>query len=90
MALKLLVIDDHPLILEGVAAALEGLGHGVRIVAARTAYDGYYFLQNLLDVRTFITRAELDRIFVYDGSRQSNNFTAKAPWLTAPPARRAA
>ena len=40
MALKLLVIDDHPLILEGVAAALEGLGHGVRIVAARTAEKG--------------------------------------------------
>jgi DNA-binding NarL/FixJ family response regulator len=40
MALKLLVIDDHPLILEGVAAALEGLGHGVRIVAARTADKG--------------------------------------------------
>ncbi|MEJ1966208.1 MAG: response regulator transcription factor [Gammaproteobacteria bacterium] len=38
--LKLLVIDDHPLILEGVAAALEGLGHGVRIVAARTAEKG--------------------------------------------------
>ncbi len=41
MALKLLVIDDHPLILEGVAAALEGLGHGVRIVAARTAEKGW-------------------------------------------------
>jgi DNA-binding NarL/FixJ family response regulator len=40
MALKILVIDDHPLILEGVAAALEGLGHGVRIVAARTAEKG--------------------------------------------------
>jgi two-component system nitrate/nitrite response regulator NarL len=40
MALKLLVIDDHPLVLEGVAAALEGLGDGVRIVAARTAEKG--------------------------------------------------
>jgi DNA-binding NarL/FixJ family response regulator len=40
MALKLLVIDDHPLILEGVAAALEGLGQGIRIVAARTAEKG--------------------------------------------------
>ncbi|HEV7715079.1 MAG TPA: response regulator transcription factor [Steroidobacteraceae bacterium] len=40
MALKLLVIDDHPLVLEGVAAALEGLGDGVSIVAARTAERG--------------------------------------------------
>lgn len=39
-SLKLLVIDDHPLILEGIAAALEGLGHGIRIVAARTAARG--------------------------------------------------
>jgi two-component system, NarL family, nitrate/nitrite response regulator NarL len=40
MALKLLVIDDHPLVLEGVAAALEGFGDGVHIVAARTAEKG--------------------------------------------------
>src|SRR5581483_1070932 len=40
MALKLLVIDDHPLVLEGVAAALEGFGDGVTIVAARTAEKG--------------------------------------------------
>jgi len=40
MALKLLVIDDHPLVLEGVAAALEGLGEGVRMIAARTAEKG--------------------------------------------------
>jgi two-component system, NarL family, nitrate/nitrite response regulator NarL len=40
MPLKLLVIDDHPLVLEGVAAALEGFGDGVTIVAARTAEKG--------------------------------------------------
>jgi len=40
MALKLLVIDDHPLILEGIAAALEGFCGGVHIVAARTAEKG--------------------------------------------------
>lgn len=37
---KILVIDDHPLVLEGIAAALEGFGDGVRIVAARTADKG--------------------------------------------------
>jgi DNA-binding NarL/FixJ family response regulator len=40
MHLKILVIDDHPLVLEGIAAALEGFGDGVRIVAARTADKG--------------------------------------------------
>ena len=37
---KILVIDDHPLVLEGIAAALEGFGYGVRMVAARTADKG--------------------------------------------------
>jgi len=40
MPLKLLVIDDHPLVQEGVAAALEALGHDVHIVAARDADQG--------------------------------------------------
>ncbi len=40
MPLKLLVIDDHPLVQEGVAAALEALGLDVRIVAARGADQG--------------------------------------------------
>lgn len=40
MPLKLLVIDEHPLVQEGVAAALEALGLDVRIVAARGADQG--------------------------------------------------
>jgi two-component system, NarL family, nitrate/nitrite response regulator NarL len=40
MPLKLLVIDDHPLVQEGVAAALEALGLDVRIVAARGSDHG--------------------------------------------------
>jgi DNA-binding NarL/FixJ family response regulator len=40
MPLKLLVIDDHPLVQEGVAAALESLGLDVRIVPARGSDQG--------------------------------------------------
>jgi DNA-binding NarL/FixJ family response regulator len=40
MPLKLLVIDDHPLVQEGVAAALESLGLDVRIVSARGSEQG--------------------------------------------------
>jgi two-component system, NarL family, nitrate/nitrite response regulator NarL len=40
MPLKLLVIDDHPLVQEGVAAALEALGLDVRIVSARGSDQG--------------------------------------------------
>jgi DNA-binding NarL/FixJ family response regulator len=40
MPLKLLVIDDHPLVQEGVAASLEALGLDVRIVSARGADQG--------------------------------------------------
>lgn len=40
MPLNLLVIDDHPLVQEGVAAALEALGLEVRIISARAAEQG--------------------------------------------------
>ena len=40
MPLKLLVIDDHPLVQEGVASALEALGLDVRIVSARGSDQG--------------------------------------------------
>jgi DNA-binding NarL/FixJ family response regulator len=40
MPLKVLVIDDHPLVQEGVAAALESLGHDVNVVAASDSDQG--------------------------------------------------
>jgi DNA-binding NarL/FixJ family response regulator len=40
MPLKVLVIDDHPLVQEGVAVALESLGHDVHVVSARDAEQG--------------------------------------------------
>ena len=40
MPLKVLVIDDHPLVQEGVAAALESLGHDTRVMSARDAEQG--------------------------------------------------
>ena len=40
MPLKVLVIDDHPLVQEGVAAALESLGHDTRVTSARDAEQG--------------------------------------------------
>jgi len=40
MPLNLLVIDDHPLVQQGVASALEGLGLDVRIVSARGSEQG--------------------------------------------------
>jgi DNA-binding NarL/FixJ family response regulator len=40
MPLKVLVIDDHPLVQEGVAAALESLGHDVTVVAAADSEQG--------------------------------------------------
>ena len=40
MPLKVLVIDDHPLVQEGVAAALEALGHEVSVIAAADSEQG--------------------------------------------------
>lgn len=40
MSLKVLVIDDHPLVQEGVAAALEALGHDVDVIAAADSEQG--------------------------------------------------
>jgi two-component system nitrate/nitrite response regulator NarL len=40
MTLKVLVIDDHPLVLEGVSAALESLADKVTVMAARDAEQG--------------------------------------------------
>jgi two-component system, NarL family, nitrate/nitrite response regulator NarL len=40
MPLKVLVIDDHPLVQEGVSAALESLADGVTVMAARDAEQG--------------------------------------------------
>lgn len=40
MPLKVLVIDDHPLVQEGVAAALESLGHDTEVSSARDAEQG--------------------------------------------------
>ena len=40
MPLKVLVIDDHPLVQEGVAAALEALGHEVNVIAAADSEQG--------------------------------------------------
>ena len=40
MPLKVLVIDDHPLVQEGVAAALESLGHDVTVLAAADSEQG--------------------------------------------------
>jgi two-component system nitrate/nitrite response regulator NarL len=40
MPLKVLVIDDHPLVQEGVAAALESLGQDTRVMSARDAEQG--------------------------------------------------
>jgi two-component system nitrate/nitrite response regulator NarL len=40
MPLKVLVIDDHPLVQEGVAAALESLGHEVDVIAAADSEQG--------------------------------------------------
>jgi DNA-binding NarL/FixJ family response regulator len=40
MTLKVLVIDDHPLVQEGVSAALESLADDVTVMAARDAEQG--------------------------------------------------
>jgi two-component system, NarL family, nitrate/nitrite response regulator NarL len=40
MSLKLLVIDDHPLVREGVAAALTSLDEDTRVLAARDGEEG--------------------------------------------------
>ncbi len=40
MTLKVLVIDDHPLVKEGVSAALESLADKVTVMAARDAEQG--------------------------------------------------
>ena len=40
MPLKVLVIDDHPLVQQGVAAALESLGHDVNVIAAADSEQG--------------------------------------------------
>src|SRR6185312_14478460 len=40
MPLKVLVIDDHPLVQEGVATALEALGHDVDVIAAADSEQG--------------------------------------------------
>jgi two-component system nitrate/nitrite response regulator NarL len=40
MPLKVLVIDDHPLVQEGVKAALESLGHDVRVISAADSEQG--------------------------------------------------
>ncbi len=40
MPLKVLVIDDHPLVQEGVAAALESLGHDVNVISAADSEQG--------------------------------------------------
>ncbi|HKT72339.1 MAG TPA: response regulator transcription factor [Steroidobacteraceae bacterium] len=40
MALKVLVIDDHPLVQDGVSAALESLAGEVNVIAARDAEQG--------------------------------------------------
>jgi len=40
MPLKVLVIDDHPLVQEGVSAALESLADDVNVMAARDAEQG--------------------------------------------------
>src|SRR3984885_3582020 len=40
MTLKVLVIDDHPLVQEGVSAALESLADDVTVLAARDAQQG--------------------------------------------------
>jgi DNA-binding NarL/FixJ family response regulator len=40
MPLKVLVIDDHPLVQEGVSAALESLADDVQVMAARDAEQG--------------------------------------------------
>ena len=40
MTLKVLVIDDHPLVQEGVSAALDSLADEVNIMAARDAEQG--------------------------------------------------
>jgi DNA-binding NarL/FixJ family response regulator len=40
MTLKVLVIDDHPLVQEGVSAALESLADKVTVMAARDAEQG--------------------------------------------------
>jgi DNA-binding NarL/FixJ family response regulator len=40
MSLKLLVIDDHPLVQKGVAAALQSLGQDTRVLSARDGEEG--------------------------------------------------
>ena len=40
MTLKVLVIDDHPLVQEGVSAALDSLADAVTVMAARDAEQG--------------------------------------------------
>jgi DNA-binding NarL/FixJ family response regulator len=40
MPLKVLVIDDHPLVQQGVAAALESLAEDVSVIAARDGEEG--------------------------------------------------
>jgi len=40
MSFKVLVIDDHPLVQDGVSAALKSLADDVRVMAARDAEEG--------------------------------------------------
>jgi DNA-binding NarL/FixJ family response regulator len=65
MPLKLLVIDDHPLVQEGVAAALEALGLDVRVISARGADQG---------LTTAATHPDLDAVLIDTGVPGMNGF----------------
>jgi two-component system, NarL family, nitrate/nitrite response regulator NarL len=65
MPLKLLVIDDHPLVQEGVAAALEALGLDVRVISARGADQG---------LTTAATHPDLDAVLIDVGVPGMNGF----------------
>lgn len=65
MPLKLLVIDDHPLVQEGVAAALEALGLDVRVISARGADHG---------LTAAATHPDLDAVLIDIGAPGMNGF----------------
>ncbi len=50
MPLKVLVIDDHPLVQAGVAAALESLGHDVNVISAADSEQGLAAASNNPDI----------------------------------------
>src|SRR5437764_1224864 len=75
--MKLLVIDDHPIVLDGLAALLAGMKPDAVVLTARDAHEGFKLLDGHADLDVVLLDLRLPGLNGHDPIAASLNLAEK-------------